>query len=817
MIPISLKVEGLYSYKEAQHIDFEKLTASQLFGIFGAVGCGKSSILEAIMFALYDRSDRLNRSGDNRYYNMLNLQSNKLEIDFVFRTQHHSDTPYRFCFAAKRKKNDFEKVEVQQRCQYRWEQEQWMPIQVEDASGILGMTYENFMQAVIIPQGKFREFIDQKPLARTQMLKELFHLEKFDLGFKTGSLLKKTEFAMADIQARLGEIGPVSAEDIAMHQAELKELEESLHHNRHLLDKLESQCHQWEQLKKLFNEIEAARQQWHRLQDQQEDYARKEQQLHAYLKACTHFNEKLKLWSETLTEKRQRTEALSTLHERLATGQNKLEEAQRLFKEKQQAYAQRDRDQQRCEDLERTIHLRSLQADLKNQERVVQEEVRAVEKLSQNLQAHKTLLYEKETQLASLDQNLAQQQVLSEVRYWHQTQQELTLELNDHCQSLVRHQEQLEVITRKKYAMISPYAWAKENGTFEKFYQLLDAQRQRVKTSQAQTREAWRNLQVKEKLISYALNLKEGAPCPLCGATHHPSVAQVHSVAQQISQQRSKVEDLEQEEETLLRLEQSVRALESEYQSVSSVFRDKEAMIKRLEEKHEQHQQAFAWKDYRQQTYEQIRQAASQYEKQQSQSVQLKKHIGTLRQQYEQQEAQWTQAQHQLQQHKEAYLTLKMAAEHQLTSLRVLKYDKLAPFSDKDLQRQLQKGKENLLIVQQEYEAARQSCTDIDRTLGILEGRREAMQATLDELAAKADMLDEEIQALCTEKKFDSVQQVKDLLDLELDTDAEQQDILTYKTNGTTQKLPCISSKRRCKAKPMTNRPTGKPSIPARR
>jgi len=48
------------------------------------------------------------------------------------------------------------------------------------------------MQAVIIPQGKFLEFIDQKP-ARTQMLKEelFFHLEKFDLGVKQAACLKK--------------------------------------------------------------------------------------------------------------------------------------------------------------------------------------------------------------------------------------------------------------------------------------------------------------------------------------------------------------------------------------------------------------------------------------------------------------------------------------------------------------------------------------------------------------------------------------------------------------------------------------------------
>ena len=86
MIPIQLTIKGLYSYQEIQTIDFTKLTAAHLFGIFGTVGSGKSSILEAITFAIYGKTDRLNLSGDNRNYNMMNLKSDELLIDFVFET-----------------------------------------------------------------------------------------------------------------------------------------------------------------------------------------------------------------------------------------------------------------------------------------------------------------------------------------------------------------------------------------------------------------------------------------------------------------------------------------------------------------------------------------------------------------------------------------------------------------------------------------------------------------------------------------------------------------------------------------------------------
>ena len=82
MIPIQLTLEGIYSYQKRQTIDFTELTEAGLFGIFGAVASGKSTILEAISFSLYGESDRMNIN--NRAYNMMNLKSNRMYIEFDF-------------------------------------------------------------------------------------------------------------------------------------------------------------------------------------------------------------------------------------------------------------------------------------------------------------------------------------------------------------------------------------------------------------------------------------------------------------------------------------------------------------------------------------------------------------------------------------------------------------------------------------------------------------------------------------------------------------------------------------------------------------
>ena len=130
MIPVKLTIQGLYSYQEKQTIDFTKLTSANLFGIFGAVGSGKSSVLEAITFAIYGKTDRLNLSGDNRNYNMMNLKSDELLIDFVFETG-KKQTSYRAVVKGRRNNKRFEDVKTLERSAYQRSNGEWIPIETE--------------------------------------------------------------------------------------------------------------------------------------------------------------------------------------------------------------------------------------------------------------------------------------------------------------------------------------------------------------------------------------------------------------------------------------------------------------------------------------------------------------------------------------------------------------------------------------------------------------------------------------------------------------------------------------------------------------
>jgi exonuclease SbcC len=249
MIPIKLTFQGLYSYQEKQFIDFKKLTDARLFGIFGSVGSGKSSILEAITFALYGKTDRLNLSGDNRNYNMLNLKSNTLGIEFEFLA---GENHYLSTVLAKRNSKRFDDVKKPERALYLKKGEEWVPQPLESIEEIIGLSYENFKRTIIIPQGKFQEFLQLGDTERTKMMKELFKLEKFELSFKVGYLEKENDKVLENLKGQLSEIGIVDEGQIEALKTQLHETLKSIEVKGGELKEAEKQLQALKKIKELF-------------------------------------------------------------------------------------------------------------------------------------------------------------------------------------------------------------------------------------------------------------------------------------------------------------------------------------------------------------------------------------------------------------------------------------------------------------------------------------------------------------------------------------------------------------------------------------
>ncbi len=185
MIPHLLSLEGLYSYREPVTIDFAPLLDAHLFGIFGAVGSGKSSILEAITFALFGKVERLNMR-ENMAANMINLDASRARIEFSFASLVDNQMYFIRVIGKRTQKSADWKREF-----FRIEESTYIPVEESVILKAVGLSYDHFIRTVIVPQGRFQAFLMLSDKDRTDMLQDLFHLSRFDLGPKLSRMKGK--------------------------------------------------------------------------------------------------------------------------------------------------------------------------------------------------------------------------------------------------------------------------------------------------------------------------------------------------------------------------------------------------------------------------------------------------------------------------------------------------------------------------------------------------------------------------------------------------------------------------------------------------
>src|SRR5690606_3261512 len=97
----------------------------------------------------------------------------------------------------------------------------WIPLELTNATSIIGLSYDNFKRTIIIPQGQFKEFIELGPSERTRMMKEIFGLHRFDLQDKVAKLNTENKSQLDQLNGRLLTYEEVSLDKIQEEQRNL--------------------------------------------------------------------------------------------------------------------------------------------------------------------------------------------------------------------------------------------------------------------------------------------------------------------------------------------------------------------------------------------------------------------------------------------------------------------------------------------------------------------------------------------------------------------------------------------------------------------
>jgi len=247
MIPLKLTLSGFMSYHEPQTLDFQ---GDSLWVLVGKNASGKSSIFDAIVFALFNVS----RIGKTHHDELINHKSDTAEIIFDFavgpktyrvnRTITKKGTTYQasvllpqpdgshspHSIPGTHKKDGFEK---------------WIETD-------LGLNYEIFVTSVLLQQGNAEVFLNAETNKRYDVLSKLIDLSKYvALEEKAREQKKFWESQASFHRNALNQLSLVSKQELADAQTLIDregDAAESAQQSAVQLQTLYGQASRWEQL-----------------------------------------------------------------------------------------------------------------------------------------------------------------------------------------------------------------------------------------------------------------------------------------------------------------------------------------------------------------------------------------------------------------------------------------------------------------------------------------------------------------------------------------------------------------------------------------
>ena len=185
MRPIRLCLQAFGPYLEKTELDFTQLEGSGLFLISGPTGGGKTSLLDAMCFALYCKA-----TGGRRSFAGMRCMSAPQElptlVEFDFALQGETYRFHRSQYTHINRNTKLPELRESHQCS-RLEQEEWRLLESGSESAIrrraeelLHLTCEQFSQVIVLPQGEFLRLLRANSSDKGEMLKTLFSAGMWD-------------------------------------------------------------------------------------------------------------------------------------------------------------------------------------------------------------------------------------------------------------------------------------------------------------------------------------------------------------------------------------------------------------------------------------------------------------------------------------------------------------------------------------------------------------------------------------------------------------------------------------------------------------
>ena len=568
MRPLQITLQAFGSYADLTVIDFTK-TTENLFLISGNTGAGKTTIFDALVFALYGEA-----SSCQNHKEGLILQSQFRPLD----GKDLKETFVSLTFEENRQHYTVRRVPRQERAKKRGKGVTLInasvtltlpdgsiyPLKETDAKlrELIGLTKEQFMQIAMIAQGEFMELLRAKSDDKKKIFRKLFHTELYD------EIVREVDRRRADCNQNIADMKtqfqtvisrlclPPDREETGDLQEWKQEIEDGLFlHSEEFLSALQAWNLSLEQEVQTLTQNQAKAQ-------QDRDLCRDAVQAAARLSDLfSHLEENEKERALLKQEEEQRLEAgLPTLEE---------EERQAKLQWEQEA----ENYHRLRERVEKALALFQQKEDAQKKCSLLEQKQKAACLTLSNIQEEKNSLQGREEKTSSELQLLERASIdLAEFQKQLQRSRELSLQ---------EQNLQLE----KKNLLQAESALKEAQETYRRI--TLSYQQAR------QTSEQLRSLFLDAQAGLLAASLRDGSPCPVCGSKTHPhpftlSAQTPLPTEAELKNAEKKTEDLRSKQEEASAAAEAAAATKNERQktffsSVQQLFLKANTFCRELE------------------------------------------------------------------------------------------------------------------------------------------------------------------------------------------------------------------------------------------
>lgn len=558
MTPLTLTMQAFGPFAGSETIDFTALGKSPLFLINGPTGAGKSSILDAICFALYGQTTGNDRdAGQMRCDQAAASLLTEVSLDFRLR-----DGTYRVRRVPQqeRPKATGEGTTTQSAEAQLWrltpegdEDECLVARKVTDANSqlhaLIGLDANQFRQVMVLPQGKFRELLLAESKDREKIFSQLFQTQIFQrIEERLRTQANQIERAVNDHRQHIsGILAGGELESEAALAQEVEALTPQVGQARQRFETAQQQRRSAEQRR---DEAQALQRQFEARDSLAAEKARhleQQAQITAFQDRLTQSDhaQALRPYRAALVQAQQ---SLTTAQEEqrqadagLTTQRTNTEQAKRTFEAARQRQTELPALRERHRQLGEFIHKSQQLSELEARWQAAQTAWQQAD----------DILKRDEAQLDGIrQQGEALSVTLEQLQTESQQLASAPAELSRH-ESLLAQRQELEALMRQGRELVAQQQQA-----------AAALQGRRSEAEQAKrhaTEQEMRWHQGQAALL--ALTLEEDAPCPVCGSLEHPSPAVQHAdiVTQaQVEEARSVEEQARHAFQTAERQEQQL-------------------------------------------------------------------------------------------------------------------------------------------------------------------------------------------------------------------------------------------------------------------